>query len=136
MGKIYQWFTALYQSLTKLLYYRNLGQCAEHLAAIYLKRQGLSLLKHNFYSPQGEIDLIMVHNHTLVFIEVRLRIDNSAKESVTLAKQRRIIKTAHQFLAKHPAYRIWPMRFDVIAMTACSIDAIEWLPDAFEANIS
>lgn len=135
MGKIHQWFTTLHQSLTKL-YYRNRGQCAERLAIIYLKRQGLSLLQHNFRSPQGEIDLIMVHNHTLVFIEVRLRIDKSAKESVTLAKQRRIIKTAQQFLARHPAYRIWPIRFDVIAMTECSIDAIEWLPHAFEANVS
>jgi len=76
----------------------------------------------------------MTENQRLIFVEVRMRIDNSGRESVTLQKQRRIKNTAKYFLTKHPAYYAWQLRFDIIAMSQCSLSAIDWQTNAFEAE--
>lgn len=135
MGRIQTWRASTRWWLGKRLpYHLSIGKRAERLAEKYLLAQGLALITRNFHCKHGEIDLIMAENQTLVFVEVRLRIDNSAQESVTLPKQRRIIRTAGRFLTHHPAYHAWPMRFDIIAMDRCRLDAIEWLTNAFGDN--
>ncbi|MGD8936565.1 MAG: YraN family protein, partial [Thiogranum sp.] len=47
------------------------GDSAEQLACRYLQTQGLKLLQRNFYCRGGEIDLVMQHGDSLVFVEVR-----------------------------------------------------------------
>ena len=47
------------------------GRLAEDRALAYLKSQGLVLIKRNFRSRRGEIDLIMRDADALVFVEVR-----------------------------------------------------------------
>ena len=70
---------------------------------------------------------------TLVFVEVRQRSSarfGSASESVTAAKQRRLLATAALFVAWHPRLRGLPMRFDLFAMDgrgAQSMPRVEWL---------
>lgn len=118
---------------------RSAGAAAEQLACHYLQQQGLKLLKRNFHSRRGEIDLIMQDKHSLVFVEVRARKTakfGSAAESVTLQKQQRIIATAQLYLQQHPQHQ--PCRFDVITLTAdaahpekAAID--HWIQDAFQA---
>jgi len=109
------------------------GKQAEKLACEYLIKQGLSFLEKNYYCRQGEIDLIMNDNNTLIFVEVRYRKNNhygGAKESVTHKKQKKLHTTALHYMQKHGHDR--PARFDVIAITGehsqCSF---EWIQNAF-----
>jgi len=109
------------------------GQVAEQLACDYLIKNGLRLIDKNFHSRYGEIDLIMQHQNALVFIEVRYRKNQNyggAKESVTLAKQKKIQKTALSYMQKQG--REYNARFDVIAMSGENQNlSIEWIKNAF-----
>lgn len=58
----------------------------------------------NYHSKFGEIDLIATKLKYIYFIEVKLRSFKSAhkpKEAVVGSKQKKIVKTAMVFLAKH-----------------------------------
>ncbi len=101
----------------------------------YLEKHGLKLIQRNFSCKVGEIDLIMVDNDQLVFVEVRSRRNNrdgSPAETVTPAKQRRLIRCAGYYLQTK---RInMPCRFDVVAVTGDEDDwNIEWIRNAFTA---
>ncbi len=110
------------------------GAIAENLAAIFLQQQGLVIHAKNYRCKLGEIDLIMQHLDTLVFVEVRLRTHEAfakAAESVTIRKQQKIIKTAQFYLQQHHLTDKVNCRFDVIAFD--HKDAPEWIKDAFSA---
>lgn len=109
------------------------GKQAEQLACDYLQRQGLTLVTRNFHCRRGEIDLIMLDGQTLVFIEVRYRRNayhGSALESITKAKQSRIITTAQHYLMQSGSQH--NCRFDAVAITAEQPDQIVWIRDAFQ----
>jgi len=108
------------------------GSQAEQRAATFLEQQGLVIRAKNYRCKAGEIDLIMQQADTLVFVEVRLRSHRqfaNAAESVTLAKQRKIIKTAQFYLQQHQLTDKINCRFDVIAFGDNSIP--EWIKNAF-----
>ena len=133
MGTISQWFNQILKSLKFRVL--NRGQLAEFKAERYLLKQGLKLLHRNFQTKAGEIDLIMSDKSEWVFIEVRYKHHDawaSAAESVTLEKQRKIIKAAKHYLQKHDPLGRNACRFDVIAMTGeLETPKIEWLRHAF-----
>lgn len=109
---------------------RATGHQAEETALEHLSEQGLELLERNFRCKMGEIDLIMRHDDTLIFVEVRYRNDTTrgtGAESITRAKIRRIIKTAEYFLLVHPEYHDIDCRFDVVSLD----DSIDWIQNAF-----
>lgn len=113
------------------------GANLESQAVVYLQSYGIMLLHRNFHCKYGEIDLIAKDNDVLVFIEVRYRKNDffgSAKESITLHKQRKIICAANFYLQTRNWAQQIACRFDVIAMTG-TIDnpQIEWIKDAFNA---
>jgi putative endonuclease len=101
------------------------GQIAEDIALNYLRGQGLILIQKNFHSRFGEIDLIMMDGITTVFVEVRKRSSgiDSAIESVTPSKQRKLIKAAEYYMVKC-GFDI-ACRFDLIAMD--KNNQIQWL---------
>ena len=109
------------------------GSTCEKLACDYLKKNGLRLIDKNFRSRYGEIDLIMQHRESVVFIEVRYRKNQShggAKASVTPAKQLKIQKTALYYMQKNG--RELNARFDVVAMSGENNNLnIEWIKNAF-----
>lgn len=108
------------------------GAQAEARAEAYLVAQGLVKHAKNYRCKLGEIDLIMQHKDTLVFVEVRLRTHQAfanAAESVTIHKQRKIIKTAQFYLQEHRLTDKANCRFDVIAFS--DNDQPEWIKDAF-----
>lgn len=107
------------------------GEQAEHIACQYLIKQGLTFIDKNFHCPQGELDLIMRDEQTLVIIEVRLRRSNKyggAVESITQKKQSRIIMATQQYLYDNQIQSA--VRFDVIAMS--SYENIHWIKNAFQ----
>lgn len=118
------------------------GSHFEQLAAIYLQAQGLTLLYQNWHQHKvGELDLVMLESgkawDTLVFIEVRQRKAlkagtgfGDALMSVTVAKQRKIIKAARYFLQQHLEYAECECRFDVVAYINAS-QPPEWVQAAF-----
>lgn len=103
---------------------KELGNQAEILAKNYLIEKGLQLVRENFFSRFGEIDIIMQDVDCLVFIEVRRRKSlDLALESITSAKQRKLVKTAQYYLLK--LGRESNCRFDVIAVD--DMCQITWL---------
>ena len=116
---------------------QNTGVKAEQLALAYLQQQGLTIVDKNYHSRRGEIDLIMVDDSTLVFVEVRYRKSEkygSALESVNYLKQTRIIQTAQAYLQTNRVHYA-EYRFDVIAISPCKeTSGIIWLKDAFQIS--
>jgi putative endonuclease len=108
-----------------------LGKFAENRAEALLKAAGLAIEARNWRCRQGEIDLIARDGEVLVFVEVRSRKYRSygtAADSITLAKQRRIIHAAQLYLAKLPATPA--CRFDVITLDEGGEPI--WIKSAFD----
>ncbi|MDE2089121.1 MAG: YraN family protein [Gammaproteobacteria bacterium] len=113
-----------------------IGRYAEEYACRYLQQRGLSLVQCNYRCPLGEVDLIMRHGDTLVFVEVRYRRRRdfgSGAESVDARKQARVAAAALHYLQRTGASTRHPARFDVIAMTPGNGPPnVEWIADAFQ----
>lgn len=99
---------------------RNLsGAWGEALALNYLRKKRYRPVAANYRSRFGEIDLIVQNRTYLVFVEVKLRRNNSfadAAEFVDQRKQKRLRTTAEIYLAEHET-ELQP-RFDVIEIYA------------------
>lgn len=111
-----------------------LGEWAESEAAAYLERQGLETLTRNFRCRLGELDLVMRDGDVVVFVEVRCRTDSrfgDALESVTHAKQRKLMAAARAYLARHRLGDS-PCRFDVVSVAKRNYRPhFRWLRNAF-----
>lgn len=109
------------------------GRAAESLACQYLRQQGLDLIEQNFHSRHGEVDLIMQHHDSLVFVEVRYRKNHDfggALASITPQKQQKIRKTALSYMQSRG--REFIARFDVVALHGPDDNLqIEWIQNAF-----
>lgn len=116
---------------------KAIGDEAEALACDYLSKQGLYLLERNYRCRGGEIDLIMQHGDSLVFIEVRYRRNiahGRATETVTAYKQRRVIHCARVYMNHHGSWNV-PARFDVVSIEGEPDQRqIEWISNAFQAT--
>ena len=92
------------------------GRLAEHIAAIWLIAKGYRLLDRRLKTPGGEIDLLLRHRDTLVFVEVKARSSESwtrPAAAVNAAKQRRIVATAREYVRMLPDEEV-PTRFDIV----------------------
>jgi len=97
---------------------RNKGHEVEVVAEQYLMNLGLTPVQRNYFCKCGEIDLIMSDGNSLVFIEVRYRSNTdhgTPLESITISKQRKIIRTTKHYLTK---YNLWnkPCRIDAVGI--------------------
>lgn len=117
---------------------QRVGEAAEAVAADHLAQQGLRIIARNVRYPDGELDVIASEGDTLVFVEVRLRTDQShggALASVDVHKRRRLIRAAQHYLNAHTRdgkYPLPPCRFDVIAVNAQGVS--EWVRGAFDVE--
>jgi putative endonuclease len=113
------------------------GVRAEELCAELLRSAGLRVLARNWRCRHGEIDLVAEEDGTLVFAEVRYRRDGrfgGAAESVTAAKQARLIAAARLYLRRRADARPEPAcRFDVLLLDALEARSIQWIRNAFVA---
>lgn len=114
---------------------RARGGVVERAAASWLAARGLVLEASNQHAKGGELDLVMRHGEVLVFVEVRHRANSRhghPLETVTLTKQRRLIRAARFYLQRNRLS--CPCRFDVVAATGIPPDIeFEWVTHAFEA---
>jgi putative endonuclease len=112
---------------------RNIGEAAEETALRFLEQEGLHLVTRNYRCRLGEIDLIMRDRECLVFVEVRFRKSGrfgSAAETITSAKQGRIISAATHYLQSRAGAGDVACRVDVVALSAGESKNVEWIKDA------
>ncbi len=97
---------------------RRLGRFGEAVAEGFLRRQGYEIVERNWHCRQGELDLVGRQGGDWVFVEVRCRrgdLCGSAEESITPAKQQRLLRLAEAYLQAHDLEDVsW--RIDVVAV--------------------
>jgi len=111
---------------------QHLGRVGEALVEEYLIKHGFTILERNFTRRYGEIDLIASTTDVLAFIEVKMRTHAhfDLTEVITLAKQKKIITVAKDYLAFHP-HDMKSCRFDVALIDTSAHNAIVYIEDAF-----
>ena len=117
---------------------QRLGETGEQLACAELTARGYAILAKRYRTRHGEIDIVAEDGATVVFVEVKMKSSPEcglAAESVTRWKQRRVVRMAIDYIARHNLHDR-PVRFDVVA-----IDVIEGtpritvIPAAFDAML-
>lgn len=96
----------------------KLGNKGEDDAVDYLTKKSYSIIERNFYSRGGEIDIIAIHNDTLVFIEVKARTVGSMGrpyEAITYNKLMKMRLVISAYLSTHKI-KHGGMRIDVIGI--------------------
>ena len=96
----------------------RLGRWGEKKAEKYLKRRGYKLIKRNYATRRGEVDLIMRRGGVVVFVEVKTRTSEdfaSGASAVNYGKQLRIERAAKDFIRQRQLEKC-VCRFDVVAV--------------------
>lgn len=98
----------------------ELGRIGERHARLMLEGRGYQLVATNWRCRAGELDLVMLDDETLVFVEVKTRRGDRAgraDDSVTGSKASKLLAAAEWFVAEYPEHqsRIW--RVDLVAIT-------------------
>lgn len=80
------------------------GRAGEDLAWAFLEKQGCRLIARNWHCRYGEIDLIVQHNGTLVFVEVKYRRNGNfggSAYSINAAKLAKLQRSIETYLQQH-----------------------------------
>jgi putative endonuclease len=114
-----------------------IGSEGERAAAEFLEARGYRILDRNYRTRLGEIDLVAEEGRILVFVEVKVRLNDrfgGPAAAITSAKQARIARLAQQYvMSRRLGER--PCRFDVVLIWGDDPKTrrIELLPGAFDA---
>src|SRR5688572_427251 len=113
---------------------QKLGESGEDLACRELAAHGYAILERRYRTKHGEIDIVAKDGDTVVFVEVRLKSSPEcgvAAESVTPWKQRRVVRMAVDYIARHELHDR-PARFDVVAIDVVNgVPRVTVIPNAF-----
>lgn len=114
-----------------------LGRKGESVAERYLRKKGHKLVERNYRCPVGELDLITLDRHVIVFVEVKTRSGHGSGtplEAVVPRKQRKIVRTA-QFFLNEKGLQQREARFDVIGISWPGREPlVEHIENAFEVT--
>lgn len=97
-----------------------IGSEAERFARTFLEQQGLTFVMQNYRCRTGEIDLIMLDNDELVFVEVKFRSKSqhgSAIEFFHASKKRKFESAVMHYMQEkgfNPS--VIPHRIDLIGI--------------------
>ena len=110
-----------------------LGNLGERIAKIYMQMNGYQIIKCNFRSRFGEIDITAKKDEYIHFIEVKTRTKNiiEAREAINKEKEKHIWKTAEYFLYKNRLEDIG-VEFDAIEVY---IEKNQWIINYIPKNI-
>ena len=97
---------------------QNFGKKGEEIAVDFLREQGYKIIKRNYRTKIGEIDIIAKDSSYLCFIEVKIRSNLNKgfpQESVNKKKIRKISQIVLSYLKR---YRVKDrdLRFDVVGI--------------------
>lgn len=105
---------------------KKLGAKGEKAARKYLKRHGWKIIKKNYVSPFGEIDIIVRKGEVMAFVEVKTRVSDeygTPSEAVDKRRKLRYISGANYFLRNK--INDFVVRFDIIEVFEGQINHIE-----------
>ena len=113
-------------------YRQMVGLRGERLALEYLERFGYQLVTRNYRFESGEIDLIVLKEQLLVFVEVKTRLDGRfgwPEQGLSHRQSVKIRATADGFVAQYG----WPfnIRFDVVSVMLSNPAEVVHFQDAF-----
>ncbi len=112
------------------------GRSGEKIACAYLKKAGYEIFAENFSTDIGELDIVASDAESLVFIEVKTRMDDgfgTPAEAVNYHKRRKINEVASQYIKKFRYFDV-PVRFDVIEVYLGS-NKINHIVNAFDSYL-
>jgi putative endonuclease len=114
----------------------DFGARAEERVAEELRASGVEIVARNWHGGGGELDLVVVRDGRLRFVEVKARHDDELDplESIGRSKQRRLIGAARAWLEAHqPA-------IEEVCFLVAVVDprtepwSIAWLDNAFDGR--
>lgn len=115
------------------------GKIAENKAIEFLRTNGYKILKTNYKTKLGEIDIIAKDNDTICFVEVKGRhsLDfGEPSEAVSFKKQRQISKAAISYLRINNLLE-FSARFDVLSILFKNNKGeVSLIKNAFDLNPS
>lgn len=112
----------------------NTGLSAESRAAALLIAKGHRIVARRTRTPAGEIDIIARRRDVLVFVEVKARASfDDAAYAVTPRQRQRIVAAAEAWLAEHPQFQNFQIRFDAILVVPGRLP--QHLTAAFDASL-
>ena len=98
------------------------GTLGEFRVSEYLQSEGWRIIKMNYRTKRGEIDIIAEKGESLSFVEVKSwsSLDTHQLEyAIGLRKQRIIVGCAREFIASEPKYSNYSVQFDVVLHRPC-----------------
>ena len=96
---------------------KTTGTLGEDFAVELYEKSGFAVIKRNYHSRYGEIDLIAESEDTLCFVEVKTRNLTSLgtpADAVDYRKQKKLVLTAMKYLTETESYK--QPRFDVLEL--------------------
>jgi len=98
---------------------RAQGRLGEDAASEFLLKKGYEIVKRNYYTRYGEIDIISKEGNCLVFVEVKKRTSNkygTGAQAVTSKKIEKIRTCAAIYLSENDLHD-QEVRFDIIEIS-------------------
>lgn len=106
---------------------KEIGDSGEEVAVRFLKKKGFEIMKRNFRTRFGEIDIIAIDEDMLVFIEVKVKRGDKfgdPGEMINARKIEKIKRTANYFIQEKDLCDI-PWRIDAVLIRGEVIEHVE-----------
>lgn len=111
---------------------RASGNQGESAACDYLKREGYTIIKRNYRTRYGEIDIIAENETHIIFVEVKTRADTPVQKlygrpslAVNAKKRDRLLKCAKKYI--HDFKPKKSPRIDVIEQLVSKIEGTDFI---------
>jgi putative endonuclease len=107
----------------------NKGKNGEEMALEFLLKKGFKLIETNYENKIGEIDLIMIDEDWLVFVEVKLKVGDkfgTPEEMINKRKLAQIKRVAESYLVleKNKIKKFNKFRIDAVCIVLDENDEI------------
>jgi putative endonuclease len=107
---------------------RLLGKDGEAVTARWYTERGYTVLARNWRCREGELDLVLAKDRTVVICEVKTRTSTrhgTPFEAVGPAKQVRLRRLAARWLREEAPFRPATVRFDVAGVIGRHVEVVE-----------
>lgn len=108
----------------------EIGSYGEDTALRFLLKKGYTLLRKNYKTKHGEIDIILKEKDIICFVEVKTRYNNffgSPCECIDSKKKRNIIRASLLYIYSEKLFN-YNVRYDVIEIL------LNYKDDSFKIN--
>lgn len=101
------------------------GLTPADMAFYYLMMHGYVIAARNIKYRSTKIDLVAIKDEVLVFVVVRVFLEESSPKPLTPAKQRSILATSQMYLLKHGMLVDQPeVRFDLVDVNIATYNTV------------